>query len=110
MHLFGHDKVIQRFSSLHSEGCQFLDLNLCSQFLPVHRLVTHCGNGSTMFVMKEFPFMLVPDSNELLLKLMVVFSKLMEKLFGVQVVRTRHYIAVFTMMLFLYTVTIALIF
>jgi len=74
------------------------------------RLVTHCGNGSTMFVMKEFPFMLVPDSNELLLKVMAIFAKLMEKLFGVKVVRTRHHIAALTMMLFLYTVTIAFIF
>ena len=110
MHLFGYDKVIQRFSSLYSEGCQFLDLNLCSQFSSIHRLVTHCGNGSTMFVMKEFPFMLVPDSNELLLKLMVVFAKLMEKFFGVKIVRTRHHVAALTMMLFLYTLTIALIF
>ena len=78
--LCGHDNVKQRFSSLHSGGCHFLHLNLYSQFLSIHRLVTHCGNGATMFVMKEFPFMLVPDSNELLLKLMVVIAKLMEKL------------------------------
>ena len=101
MHLFGDfglDKVIQIFSRLYS------------RFLSIHRLVTHCGNGATMFVMKEFPFMLVPDSNELLLKVMAIFAKLMEKLFGVKVVRTRHHIAALTMMLFLYTVTIAFIF
>ena len=54
--------------------------------------------------------MLVPYSNESFIKGMALMAKLMEKLLGVEVVTTKHHVAAFMMMVFLYTVIIALLF
>lgn len=54
--------------------------------------------------------MLMPYSNETLIKGMAIIAKLTEKLLGVEVVTTKHHVAAFMMMLFLYTVSIALLF
>ena len=79
-------------------------------FISAPRLVTQCGNGSAMAVLKGFPYMLVPESNESLIKGMAIMGKLMERFFGVNVVTTRHHVAAFTMIMFIYTVIIAWLF
>ena len=63
-----------------------------------------------MAVIKGLPHMLMPDSNESFIKIMAIMAKLMEKLLGVEVVTTKHHVAAFTMLVFLYTVIIALLF
>ena len=63
-----------------------------------------------MAVLKGFPYMLVPESNESLIKGMAIMAKLMERLFGVKVVTTRHHVAAFIMIMFLYAVIIAWLF
>ena len=50
-------------------------------------------------VLKDFPYMLMPDSNKLFIKGMAIMAKLMEKLMGVEVVTNKHYVAAFMMML-----------
>ena len=63
-----------------------------------------------MAVLKDFPYVLMPDSNESFIKGMAIMAKLMEKLMGVEVVTNKHYVAAVMMMLFLYSVIIALLF
>lgn len=74
------------------------------------RLVTQCGNGSAMAVLKGFPYLLVPDSSESLIKGMAIMAKLMERVLGVKVVTTRHHVAAFTLIMFLFAVIIAWLF
>ena len=63
-----------------------------------------------MAVIKGFPYMLMPFSNETLIKGMAIIAKLTEKLLGVEVITTKHHVAAFMMMIFLYTVIIAMLF
>ena len=83
------------------------NLNLSTS---VYRLVTECENGSAMAVIKGFPYMLMPDSNESFIKGMAIMAKLTEKFLGVEVVTTKHHVAAFMMMIFLYTAIIAVLF
>ena len=48
--------------------------------------------------------MLMPYSNETLIKGMAIIAKLTEKLLGVEVVTTKHHVAAFMMMIFIYTI------
>ena len=54
--------------------------------------------------------MLMPDSNESFIKGTAIMAKLTEKFLGVEVVKTNHHVAAFMMMIFLYTVIIAVLF
>ena len=51
--------------------------------------------------------MLVPDNSEILIKGMAIIAKLMERFLGVEVVSTKHHLAGFTLLMFLYAVIIA---
>ena len=63
-----------------------------------------------MAVLKGFPYILMPDSNESFIKGMAIMAKLTEKFLGVEVVTTKHHVVAFMMMIFLYSVIIALLF
>ena len=63
-----------------------------------------------MAVLKGFPYLLVPDSSESLIKGMAIMAKLMERVLGVKVVTTRHHVAAFTLIMFLFAVIIAWLF
>ena len=79
-------------------------------FISARRLVTQCGNGSAMAVLKGFPYMLVPDNSEALIKGMAVMAKLMERVLGVKVVNTTHLGAAFILIMFLFAVIVAWLF
>ena len=79
-------------------------------FVFARRLVTQCGNGSAMAVLKGFPYMLVPDNSEALIKGMAVMAKLMEKVLGVELVNTTHLGAAFILIMFLFAVIVAWLF
>merc|ERR1712123_440474 len=58
-----------------------------------YRLVTQCSNGSAMAVMEGVPFILVPDYNVFP---MVMMAKVMNKIFGPEVVTRNHQIVAFS--------------
>merc|ERR1712123_42244 len=58
-----------------------------------YRLVTQCSNGSSMAVMEGVPFILVPDYNVFP---MVMMAKVMNKIFGPEVVTRNHQIVAFS--------------
>eukprot|EP00091_Calanus_sinicus_P010801 TRINITY_DN24842_c0_g1_i1.p1 TRINITY_DN24842_c0_g1~~TRINITY_DN24842_c0_g1_i1.p1 ORF type:complete len:185 (-),score=52.26 TRINITY_DN24842_c0_g1_i1:120-674(-) len=61
-----------------------------------YRLVTQCENGSVMAILKGAPFILVPDYNVFpMIMSMVMMAKIMDKIFGPQVVTRNHQLVVF---------------
>jgi len=62
-----------------------------------YRLVTQCENGSAMAVLKGVPYILVPDYNIFpMIMSMVIMAKILDKIFGPQVVTRNHQIFAFT--------------
>ena len=90
--------------------CRLTSMKFLLNYSSVCRLVTECENGSAMAVLKGFPYILMPDSNESFIKGMAIMAKLTEKFLGVEVVTTKHHVVAFMMMIFLYSVIIALLF
>merc|ERR1711892_574357 len=59
-----------------------------------YRLATQCENGSAMAVIKGVPYILVPDYNVFpMIMSMVMMAKILDKIFGPQVVTRNHQIA-----------------
>ena len=56
-------------------------------------MVTHCDNGSVMAVLKGYPYMLVPDCNEALIKGLAVKAKVMETVMNKKVATTSIVVA-----------------
>ena len=76
-----------------------------------YRLVTHCSNGSAMLVMKDVPFMLVPDYNIVpMIMSLVMMGKVMDKIFGPQVVTKNHQLVGFGLAFLLLAFLITLVF
>ena len=76
-----------------------------------YHLVTQCDNGSAMAVMKGVPYLLVPDYNIFpMIMSMVIMAKIMDKIFGPQVVTRNHQIVAFTLAFVFFAVLISWIF
>merc|ERR1711892_946234 len=76
-----------------------------------YRLVTQCSNGSAMAVMEGVPFILVPDYNVFpMIMSMVMMAKVMDKIFGPQVVTRNHQIVAFSVFFLLIAALIAWLF
>merc|ERR1711892_640198 len=76
-----------------------------------YRLVTKCENGSAMAVIKGVPYFLVPDYNVFpMIMSMVMMAKVLDKIFGPQVVTRDHQIAGFIVACMLLVVFIAWMF
>ena len=76
-----------------------------------YRLVTQCENGSAMAVIKDVPYILVPDYNIVpMIMSMVMMAKILDKIFGPRVVTRNHQIAGFIVSFFLFAVFIAWMF
>merc|ERR1712123_451967 len=70
-----------------------------------YRLATQCENGSAMAVIKGVPYILVPDYNIFpMIMSMVMMAKILDKIFGPQVVTRNHQIAGFIIAFFLFAV------
>merc|ERR1711892_696470 len=77
----------------------------------LYRLVTQCENGSAMAVIKDVPYILVPDYNIFpMIMSMVMMAKMLDKIFGPQVVTRNQHIAGFIVAFFVFTVFIAWMF
>merc|ERR1711872_673897 len=71
-------------------------------------LVTECENGSAMAVMKDVPYMLVPDYNVFpMIMSMALVAKLFGKVMGPKVVTANHHIMAFIFMFFLFSAFVA---
>ena len=66
-----------------------------------YRLVTQCSNGSAMAVLNGDPYMLVPDYNQPMIMIMVIISRMVEKILGPEVVTTNHQILCFAFLFLL---------
>lgn len=75
-----------------------------------YRLVTQCENGSALAVMKDVPFMLIPDYSLPLLIVLVTLSKLVFKATGPQVVTGNHLLAALLLIVFVFCYLITFIF
>jgi len=76
-----------------------------------YRLVTQCENGSAMAVMKGVPYMLIPDYNAIPMILsLAMMAKLVDKIFGPQVVTAKHQILAFIVVLIVIAILITWIF
>merc|ERR1712123_42352 len=76
-----------------------------------YRLVNQCSNGSAMAVMEGVPFILVPDYNVFpMIMSMVMMAKVMDKIFGPQVVTRNHQIVAFSVFFLLIAALIAWLF
>ena len=76
-----------------------------------YRLVTECENGSAMAVMKDVPYMLVPDYNVFpMIMSMALVAKLFGKVMEPKVVTANHHIMAFIIMFFLFSAFVASIF
>jgi len=76
-----------------------------------YRLVTQCSNGSVMAVMHGVPYILVPDYNVFpMIMSMVMMAKVMDKIFGPQVVTKNQQIVAFGLLFLLIAVLIAWLF
>ena len=97
----GMQKSIQQFGMMTPE-------HVAEGF---YRLVTKCDNGSAMAVMKGVPYLLVPDYNIFpMIMSMVIMAKIMDKIFGPQVVTSNHQIVAFTLAFLFIAVLIAFMF
>ena len=87
-----------------------LGLQLSHLNITIFRLVTRCGNGSAMVVLKGQPYMLAPDYNKHVIVGMAIMAKLMDKIMGIEVVTTRHHVAALSFLIFLFAIIIAWLF
>ena len=55
-----------------------------------YKLVSGCDNGAVMGVMNKTPFFIIPDTSSLKVMMMVIFSKLMGKITGTNLVTVAH--------------------
>jgi len=75
-----------------------------------YRLVTQCENGSALAVMKDVPYMLIPDYSLPLIILFVMLSKLVVRTVQPQVVTGNHLLASLSLLLLIFCYLITLIF
>ena len=79
-------------------------------YITILRLVTRCGNGSAMVVLKGQPYMLAPDYNKHVIVGMAIMAKLMDKVMGVEVVTTKHFVAAVSCLIFVFAIIVAWVF
>jgi len=72
------------------------------------RLLTQCGNGATMVVLKDFPYIQMPDYNKPCVMTLAIVSKLVDKVLSPQIVMGHHLIVALTLlfMIFCYLLTV----
>ena len=73
-----------------------------------YRLLTQCGNGSTMVVVKGCPYIQMPDYNKPCVMTLALVSKLVDKVLSPQIVMGHHLVVALTLlfMIFCYLLTV----
>ena len=75
-----------------------------------YRLLTQCGNGSCMVVIKDFPYIVVPEYSKNVVLMFAVMSKLIGKVLNPNVVTGNHLFLGFALFLFVFFYIITTIF
>ena len=73
-----------------------------------YRLLTQCGNGSTMVVLKDTPYIQMPDYNKTCVMTLALVSKLVDKVLSPEIVMGHHLVVALTLlfMIFCYLLTV----
>ena len=73
-----------------------------------YRLLTQCGNGATMVVVKGCPYIQMPDYNKTVVLSLALVSRLVDKVLSPQVVMGHHLVVALTLlfMIFCYLLTV----
>lgn len=75
-----------------------------------YRLVTQCSNGTALVVLKDTPYIAMPDYGVPMVMIIALMSRLLEKLINPQVVMTQHLVVGFTTLLLLLAYFLTIIF
>ena len=74
------------------------------------RLLTQCGNGCTMVVLKDTPYIAMPDYGTGMVMIIALMSRLLEKLVNPQVVLGQHLVVAFTTLFIILAYLLTVIF
>jgi len=75
-----------------------------------YRLLTQCGNGSCMVILKGFPYIVVPEFSKYVVLSFAAMSKLIEKVFDPYVVTGTHLLLAFALLFFVFCFILTAIF
>jgi len=75
-----------------------------------YRLLTQCGNGSCMVVIKDFPYIVVPEYSKNVVLMFAVMSKFIGKVLNPNVVTGSHLLFAFALFFFIFFYIITIIF
>jgi len=75
-----------------------------------YRLVTQCGNGATMVVLKDSPYIVMPDYNKAIVLMLAGASKLIGKLMSTDLVTGTHLTVAITLMFLIFCYLLTIIF
>jgi len=74
------------------------------------RLLTQCGNGCTLVVLKDTPYIAMPDYGTGMVMIIALMSRLLEKLVNPQVVLGQHLVVAFTTLFIILAYLLTVIF
>ena len=75
-----------------------------------YRLLTQCSNGATMIVVKDSPYIVLPDTSLPTVLSVVAVARLLEKVLAPQVVRGQHLLVAFAAIFLLFCFLLTVIF
>jgi len=75
-----------------------------------YRLVTQCGNGATMVILKDFPYIVMPDYNKPTVLVLAGVSKLIGKVMSTDLVTGAHLTVAITLMFLIFCYLLTIIF
>jgi len=74
------------------------------------RLLTQCGNGATMVIVKDCPYIVMPDYNKSIVLLLAGVSKLVGKVMSTDMVTGAHLTVAITLMFLIFCYLLTIIF
>jgi len=75
-----------------------------------YRLLTQCGNGACMVVLKDFPYIVVPEYSKTVVLTIAAISKLIGRVFDPYVVTPIHLLLGFALLIFVFLYILTIVF
>ena len=75
-----------------------------------YRLVTQCGNGATMVILKDSPYIVMPDYNKSIVLMLAGVSKLIGKVMSTDLVTGTHLTVTITLIFLIFCYLLTIIF
>jgi len=75
-----------------------------------YRLLTQCGNGSCMVIIKDFPYIVVPEYSKNIVLSFAIMSKLIGKVMNPEVVTGKHLLLGFFLLFFVFFYILTILF